>query len=64
VRDIAAVVGRRLGLPVRAVGPEVFGPFGAVFSADQPATSAHTRAVLGWQPRHPGLLEDLEQLRP
>ena len=64
VRDIAAVIGRRLGLPVEAVAEETFGPFGVVFSADQPATSAHTRAALGWQPRHPGLLEDLEELRP
>jgi nucleoside-diphosphate-sugar epimerase len=64
VRDIAAVVGRRLGLPVRPVPAEEFGPFGPVFAADQPATSARTRAVLGWEPRHPGLLEDLENLEP
>ncbi len=64
VRDIAAVIGRRLGLPVRAVPAESFGPFGPVFAADQPASSAHTRAVLGWEPRHPGLLADLELLEP
>jgi len=64
VGDIAAVIGRRLGLPVQPVAAETFGPFGAVFSADQPATSTHTRQALGWAPRHPGLLEDLEQLRP
>ena len=64
VRDIAAVIGRRLGLPVRSVPEETFGPFGPIFAADQPASSAHTRAVLGWQPVHPGLLEDLEKLQP
>ncbi|WP_380173205.1 SDR family oxidoreductase [Kineococcus sp. DHX-1] len=64
VRDIAAVVGRRLGLPVRAVPTEEFGPFGPVFAADQSASSAHTRAALGWEPRHPGLLADLELLEP
>lgn len=64
VRDIAAVVGRRLGLPVGTVPAESFGPFGPLFALDQPATSVHTREVLGWLPRHPGLLADLENLRP
>lgn len=64
VRDIAAVIGRRLGLPVEPVPQENFGPFGPIFATDQPATSAHTREVLGWQPKHPSLLEDLENLRP
>jgi nucleoside-diphosphate-sugar epimerase len=64
VRDIAAVIGRRLGLPVREVPVEEFGPFGPIFAMDQPASSARTREVLGWTPTHPGLLADLENLRP
>lgn len=64
VLDIAAVIGRRLGLPVEAVLEESFGPFGPIFAMDQPATSTHTREALGWQPTHPGVLEDLENLRP
>ena len=64
VRDIAAVIGRRLGLPVEAVPQENFGPFGPIFAMDQPASSAHTREVLGWQPTHPSLLQDLENVRP
>jgi nucleoside-diphosphate-sugar epimerase len=64
VADIAAVIGRRLGLPVQAVGEEAFGPFGPIFAMDQPASSAHTRATLGWEPAHPSLLDDLENLRP
>ncbi|TQS25410.1 SDR family oxidoreductase [Microbispora sp. KK1-11] len=64
VRDIAAVIGRRLGLPVEAVPQENFGPFGPIFAMDQPASSAHTREVLGWRPTHPSLLEDLENVRP
>lgn len=64
VRDIAAVIGRRLGLPVQSVPQEEFGPFGEIFSLDQPASSRHTRDVLGWHPTHPGLLADLENLRP
>jgi nucleoside-diphosphate-sugar epimerase len=64
VRDIAAVIGRRLGLAVKEVPEETFGPFGPIFAADQPASSAHTREVLGWQPTHPSLLADLENLEP
>ena len=64
VRDIATVIGRRLGLPVESVPQENFGPFGPIFAMDQPASSAHTRDALGWQPTHPGLLEDLENVRP
>ena len=64
VRDIAAVIGRRLGLPVESVPEESFGPLGPIFAMDQPASSARTRATLGWQPTHPGLLADLENVRP
>ena len=64
VRDIATVIGRRLGLPVEAVSQESFGPFGPIFAMDQPASSAHTRASLGWTPTHPSLLDDLENLQP
>ncbi|BEP14284.1 SDR family oxidoreductase [Acidothermaceae bacterium B102] len=64
VRDIAAVIGRRLGLPVASVPPETYGPLGQIFAMDQPSSSAHTRAALGWEPNHPNLLEDLENLQP
>ncbi|WP_439382806.1 SDR family oxidoreductase [Amycolatopsis lexingtonensis] len=64
VRDIATVIGRRLGLPVEPVPEENFGPFGPIFGMDQPASSTHTREVLGWQPKRPGLLEDLENIQP
>lgn len=64
VRDIAAVIGRRLGLPVREVPEEEFGPFGPIFAMDQPASSVRTRDVLGWTPTHPSLLEDLENVEP
>ena len=64
VRDIAAVIGRRLGLPVQQVSPETYGPLAPIFAADQPASSAHTRQSLDWTPKHPSLLEDLETLQP
>jgi nucleoside-diphosphate-sugar epimerase len=64
VRDIATVIGRRLGLPVEAIPLETFGPLGPIFATDQPSSSAHTRQTLGWEPRHPSLLEDLENIQP
>ena len=64
VQEIAAVIGRRLGLPVEKVPEENFGPFGPIFAMDQPASSAHTRQTLGWQPTHPSLLKDLERVQP
>jgi nucleoside-diphosphate-sugar epimerase len=64
VRDIAAVIGRRLGLPVRPVPEDTYGPLGPIFAADQPASSAHTREALGWEPKHPSLLDDLENIQP
>ncbi|MGN6445123.1 SDR family oxidoreductase [Amnibacterium sp.] len=64
VRSIAEVIGRRLALPVQQVPAETYGPVGPIFAADQPASSARTRAVLGWTPTHPSLLEDLELLEP
>lgn len=64
VRDIAAVIGRRLNVPVESVEPETYGPLGAIFAVDQPSSSAHTREALGWEPTHPRLLEDLENIQP
>ena len=64
VRDIAEVIGRRLGLPVASVPEETYGPIGPVFAADQPSSSAHTRQALGWEPTHPALLADLENIQP
>ena len=64
VRDIASVIGRRLNVPVKSVKPETYGPLGAIFAVDQPASSAHTRETLGWEPTHPRLLEDLETIQP
>ena len=64
VRDIATVIGRRLGLPVQPVPEETYGPLGPIFAMDQPSSSAATRAALGWEPVHPGLLADLENIQP
>ena len=64
VRDIAEVIGRRLGVPVQPVPEETYGPLGRIFATDQPASSAITRETLGWAPTHPSLLDDLENIQP
>lgn len=64
VRDIAAVIGRRLGVPVESVPEQTYGPLGAIFATDQPSSSAITREKLGWMPTHPSLLDDLENIQP
>ncbi|MEU5299380.1 SDR family oxidoreductase [Streptomyces noursei] len=65
VRTIAEAIGRQLGLPVAPVSPEDaerhFGWLGTFFGADAPTSSALTRELLGWQPTHHGLIDDLEQ---
>jgi hypothetical protein len=51
--------------PTKSLGPdealEHFGPLGHFVGLDSPANAAITRALLGWEPTGPGLLEDLEQ---
>jgi nucleoside-diphosphate-sugar epimerase len=64
VRDIATVIGRRLELPVETVPQETYGPLGSIFATDQPSSSTHTRKMLGWEPTHPSLLADLENIQP
>lgn len=60
-KAIAEEIGRQLGLPVQARGGEHFGLFAGMAGADMAASSARTRALLGWAPRGPSLLADLEQ---
>jgi nucleoside-diphosphate-sugar epimerase len=65
-RDIAETVGKRLTLPVKSIGPDeapaYFGWLAHLASRDMPASSAHTRKKLGWEPTGPGLIADLERL--
>jgi nucleoside-diphosphate-sugar epimerase len=64
-RDIAGVIGRRLNLPVVPKAPEEaanhFGWFALVAALDMSASSERTRELLGWRPKQPGLIPDLDQ---
>ena len=63
-RAIAEAIGRHLDVPVVAISPdeadEHFGWMARFFGVDVPASSALTRERLGWNPTHPGLIEDLD----
>jgi hypothetical protein len=64
-REIASVIGRRLNLPVvsktREEANEHFGWFAHFTAGDLPAPGEWTRKRLGWQPKQPGLLADVDQ---
>ncbi len=64
-RRIAEAIGRQLGLPARSLAPEEaeahFGPLAAWVAGNGPASSARTRAALGWEPREVGLVADIER---
>ncbi|MGE0025799.1 MAG: SDR family oxidoreductase [Thermoleophilia bacterium] len=63
-RTIAEAIGRGLGVPVRGIpdadAADHFGWLAGFFSADVPASSVRTRALLPWVPTGPGLLDDLD----
>jgi nucleoside-diphosphate-sugar epimerase len=66
-RDIAGVIGRRQNVPVVSKTPEEaaghFGWFAHFAALDNPASSQRTRELLGWRPRQPGLIPDLDRAR-
>lgn len=60
-KDIAQAIGRGLGLPVESREREHFGWFAHMASANMAVSSKYTRALLGWTPSGPSLLDDLGQ---
>lgn len=62
-RRIAEAIGRGLDVPTRSItleqAPEYVGFLARFAGIDNPTSADHTRALLGWKPTHPGLLEDL-----
>lgn len=64
LREVAEVIGRHLDVPVASIAPEDaaahFDWLGRFLAMDSHASSAITRELLGWEPTHPHLIEDLE----
>jgi nucleoside-diphosphate-sugar epimerase len=62
-RAIAEAIGGALGLPVAPVAPpdaaDHFGLVADFFATTLTGSSARTRAVLGWEPTGPTLVEDI-----
>ena len=63
-REIAHAIGRRVHVPVVSKSPEEagahFGWLAHFVAMDAPASSERTRKLLGWQPKHTGLIADLD----
>ncbi|WP_225235224.1 SDR family oxidoreductase [Klenkia terrae] len=63
-REIAEAIGRALDLPVTSLpaadAEAHFGFLGSVLGLDSPTSSDRTRALLGWTPTHPTLVEDID----
>jgi hypothetical protein len=61
------VIGRRLNVPVVSKSPEEaaehFGWFTHFAAFDCPTSSEPTRQLLGWAPRQPALIPDLDRTR-
>jgi nucleoside-diphosphate-sugar epimerase len=66
-REIAEVIGRRLNVPVVSKLPEEatqhFGWLAHFVGIDCPASSAQTQKQVGWRPKQPGLIPDLDHGR-
>ena len=64
-QDLAAVIGRRLHVPVVSKSPEQaahhFGWLAHFVGVDCPASSKLTEEKLEWQPKQPGIIADLER---
>ncbi len=63
MRAIAETIAEGLGVPARSLTAEEagghFGFLSMFIGSDIPASSAKTRAALGWEPREVGLLDDM-----
>jgi nucleoside-diphosphate-sugar epimerase len=64
-RDIAGVIARRLNVPLasktREEAANNFGWIAHFAAIDCPASSAQTQKRLGWQPKQPGLIPDIDR---
>ena len=65
LRQIAEVIGANLDVPVVSIEPdevvEYFDFLAFFISLDNPASSQFTQELLGWNPSHPGWIDDLNE---
>ncbi|MDR1341096.1 MAG: SDR family oxidoreductase [Prevotellaceae bacterium] len=65
IREIAELTGKTLNLPVKSLSGEDaaqhFEWMIRFIGFDEPATSYKTQELLGWKPKHIGLLEDMKE---
>jgi len=63
-RQIAETIAGVLGVRTRSVSaeqaPEALGFLAGFAGLDNPTSNAKTRALLGWEPTHPGWVEDVQ----
>jgi nucleoside-diphosphate-sugar epimerase len=64
IREVAEIFADRLGVPAVSVTPDQAGEYvgflGHFWGFDGPASARITSALLGWEPRRPRLIADLE----
>jgi nucleoside-diphosphate-sugar epimerase len=65
LREIAETIGRHLDVPVERIPAEEaeaqFTYIATFVGWDNPTSGARTRELLGWEPAHPGLIDDLNE---
>ena len=61
---IAETIAAKLGIEARSVSeeeaPQYLGFLAAFAGLDNPTSNDTTRAMLGWEPTHPGWVEDVQ----
>ncbi|HEY1828421.1 MAG TPA: SDR family oxidoreductase [Acidimicrobiales bacterium] len=64
-RLIAETIGSQLGIPAASIAAEDavdhFGFLGFLVGIDNPTSNTATRELVGWQPEHPGLIDDMKE---
>jgi nucleoside-diphosphate-sugar epimerase len=64
-RAIAEAIAKGLGVPAKSLtaaeAPQYLGAMAHFAGVNNPSSSARTRALLQWEPTHPGLLADLAE---
>jgi len=65
MRELALFIGKNLNLPVKSISQEeakeYYGWMSYFVALESAAKTDKTREQLGWEPVHPGLLEDLQE---